>query len=162
MEGALATNHCNLITGDVTELANMRLSLPGLNDFIILPETLTVDPLAPAIRAGQDRLLAIVAALEEGLLDAEVHGVTRANAALLARTSSDPIVRRIVGVYPWLGPDLGLDKDWLLRALVAEGNHAEIYERDVGAGSSLRLPVGANAPVPAGGALVAPSADVAR
>ncbi len=162
MEGALATNHCNLITGDVTELANLRLSLRGLNDFIILPGTLTVDPLAPAVRAGDDRLLAIVTALDDGLLDAEVHGVTRRNAASLARTSSDPIVRRLVGVYPWQGPDLGLDKGWLLRALEAEGNHAEIYRRDVGAGSSLRLPVGANAPVSAGGALVAPSAEIAR
>ena len=167
MEGALATNHCDLITGDVTELANMRLALPGLNDFIILPETLTTDPLSPALRAGDDRLMAIVAAVDDGLLEAEAHGVTKANAATLAHTSSDPIIRRLVGAEPWLGPAIGLDRSWLLRALEAEGNHAEIYRRDVGAGSSLRLPVGANAPASdapgaSGGALVAPAVEIAR
>ena len=154
MEGGLATNHCNLITGDLTELANIRLSLPGLNKFTILPDTITTDPLAPALRDGDTRLLAIVSAVDDGLLDAEEHGITHANAGMLARTSNDPIVRRLLGTDGWIGPALGLDNKWLLRALEAEGNHAEIYARDVGAGSKLRLPVGPNIPVSEGGALL--------
>jgi general L-amino acid transport system substrate-binding protein len=153
MEGALATNHCNLSTADVTKLANQRLSLPGLATFTILPQTIATDPLSPALRDNDARLMAIVQAVDGGLLQAETHGVTRANAARLAQTSTDPIIRRLVGADGWIGPTLTLDKNWLLRAVVAVGNHAEIFQRTVGSGSKLRLPVGANTPVSAGGAL---------
>ncbi len=161
MLGALATNHCNLVTGDITELANLRLSLPALKTFAILARTITVDPLAPALREADARLMTIVTAVDNGLLQAEEHGVTRANVADLAQTSRDPIVRRLVGADGWIGRALGLDDRWLSRAIQAVGNHGEIYRRDVGDGSELRLPAGVNAPVPAG-ALVSVPVEIAR
>ncbi len=162
MEAALATNHCNLVTGDITELANMRLSLPALAGFDILAETITVDPLAPAVHDGEPHLLAVVTAVDDGLLETEEHGVTRANAAGLVRTATDPIVRRLVGRDGWIGPALGLDNGFLARAVEAEGNHAEIYRRDAGDRSRLHLPVGANRPVSAGGALITLPVEIAR
>ena len=162
MMGALATGHCNLVTADVTELANLRLSLPALTRFEILPETITTDPFAPAVRAAEMRLLAIVTAIDDGLLQAEESGLAQANAASQARSSHDPIVRRLTGTDGWIGPSLGLDQRWLLRAIEAVGNRAEIYRRDVGDASKLRLPAGPNRPVAFGGALFAPPVAVAH
>lgn len=162
MMGALATGHCNLVTADVTALANFRLSLPALAPFIILPETITTDPLSPAIRQGEARLLSVVEAVDNGLLQSEENGLTRANAAAAAHSSEDPIVRRLTGTDGWIGPLLGLDQHWLLRAVEATGNRAEIYARDVGSGSRLRLPPGPNRPVSSGGALFAVPVEIAR
>ena len=162
MMSAVATNHCNLMTGDITELANERLALPATEHFEILPQLITTDPLSPFVRNGDERLAAIVTAVDAGLLQATVHGVTRADAASLAKTATNPIIRRIVGSDGWIGPSLGLDDRWLLRAVEAVGNQAEIYGRDVGSGSKLHLPVGPNAPLESGGALLATPVEIAR
>ncbi len=162
MMSAVATNHCNLMTGDITELAGERLALPATAHFVILPQLITTDPLAPAVRDTDQRLADIVTAIDAGLLQAAEHNVTRANAAELARTATNPIIRRIVGADGWIGPSLGLDDRWLLRAVEAVGNQAEIYQRNVGAGSKLHLPVGPNAPLQSGGALLSTPVEIAR
>ena len=162
MMSALATNHCNIMTGDITELAVERLALPRTASFVILPQLITTDPLAPAVRNADERLAAIVTAVDAGLLQAAEHDVTRANAAQLAKTATNPIIRRIVGADGWIGPSLGLDDRWLLRAVEAVGNQSEIYQRDVGAGSRLHLPVGPNAPLQSGGALLDTPVEIAR
>lgn len=163
MESALATGHCNAVTGEVTELANLRLGIKALRDhFEVMRQTYTVDPVAPAFRAGDPRFAAVVGAVMTGLVQAGEHGITRANARSLASAGTDPIQRMLLGRDPWIGRALGLPDHWLLDAVAAVGNQAEIYQRDVGAGSPLDLPVGANAPILAGGALMSLPVEPSR
>ena len=155
MMGALATGHCNVVTGDVTELANQRLALPALaRNGVIMAPLITTDPWSPVVRADARRLLAVMATVEYGLVSASERGITQTNAAARAASSGDPAVARLLGAGTWQARGLGVDERFLLRAIEAVGNSDELYRRDVGAGSRLELPVGANQPIPSGGALV--------
>ena len=155
MMGALATGHCNAVTGDVTELAVERLALPALaRNGVLLPDRITTDPWSPVLRDDEPRLLAIVAAVEDGLVSATVRGIDRAHAAADAAHPTDPVVARLLGAGTWQARGLDLDERFLLRAIETVGNQGELYRRDLGAGSPLQLPVGPNAPLEQGGALL--------
>ncbi len=84
------------------------------------------------------------------LLQAEEHGVTQANAETM-RKSADPIVQRLTGTAPWIGKALGVPDDGFLHAIEAVGNYGEMYDRDVGEDSPLKLPRGRNALASRGG-----------
>ena len=155
MMGALATGHCDAVTGDVTELAAERLTLPALQrNGAILADTITTDPWSVVVRADAVRLLAVVVALQDGLVTAAERGVTRDDAARLRQRAEDPVVRRLLGADDWVGRAIGLDREFLLRALATSGNQAELFARDLGDPSPLRLPRGSNRPVASGGALI--------
>ena len=79
-----------------------------------------------------------------GLLEAEEYGITQANVDSLQRDSKDPAIGRLLGTTEDTGKLLGLDKDWLARAIKATGNYGEIFERNVGPKSPLALPRGSN------------------
>ena len=155
MMGALATGHCNAVTGDVTELAVQRLSLPALaRNGVLLPDRITTDPWSPVLRDDEHRLVGIVSAIEDGLVSATVFGIGRKDAAADAAHPTDPVVARLLGDSTWQAKGLDVDERFLLRAIETVGNQGEIYRRDLGAGSPLKLPVGPNAPLEQGGALL--------
>ncbi len=151
MEAALVGGHCDAITGDISWLANVRAAFHAqVSRFTVLPETVSLDPVSPASRAGDPQFAAVVAWTVWALLQAEEHGMTRANAGSL-HGSADLVVQRLTGELPWIGKALGVPDDGFRRAIEAVGNYGEIYERDVGAGSVLRLPRGRNALASKGG-----------
>ncbi len=153
MEVALVDGHCDAITGDISWMANARASFHAqVSRFVVLPQTLTTDPFAPAYRTGDAQWAALVDWTVWAPLQAEAHGVTRANVAAM-RDSADPVARRLSGALPWIARALGVDDDAFRRALAAVGNYGEMFERDVGAGSRLDLPRGRNTLVAAGGGL---------
>ena len=90
------------------------------------------------------------------LIEAEEYGITQANVDQLAKESKDPVVQRILGTSEDMGKLLGLDKDWAARAIKAVGNYGEVFERNVGPKSSLKLPRGANNLWSKGGLMYAP------
>ena len=96
------------------------------------------------VRRGDDEWFAIVKWVIYGLIEAEEYGITQANVEQLKNTSQDPVVKRILGTGEDTGKLLGLDKDWMGRALKATGNYGEIFERNVGPKSALGLPRGIN------------------
>ena len=153
MMGALATGHCDAVTGDLSELANQRLALPALEADQVLPHPITVDPWSPVLRGDAGRLMAIVAAVEYGLVSAADLGIRRADATTRAAHPGDPAVGRLLGSGGWQARGIGVDERFLLRAIEAVGNYDELYRRDVGDRSPLRLPVGANVSITRGGAL---------
>jgi general L-amino acid transport system substrate-binding protein len=96
------------------------------------------------VRRGDDEWFAIVKWVQYGLIEAEEYGVKQANVDQL-KTSADPIIQRLVGGgNEDTGKLLGLDKEWLARAIKATGNYGEIFERNVGPSSPLALPRGLN------------------
>lgn len=155
MMGALATGHCSAVTGDVTELAAERVSLPALEQHgVILPDRITIDTWSPVLRTDEGRLLTIVAAVEDGLVSATVHGIGQQDVAADAAKSNDPVVARLLGTSTWEAKGLGLDERFLFRAIKAVGDQAELYQRDIGSGSAMKLPAGPNTPIEQGGALL--------
>lgn len=144
VEGAYFAGRCVAYTTDASGLASVRnKSAKNPADHLILPELISKEPLGPMVRRGDDEWAAIVKWVIYGLLEAEEYGVTQANADQM-KSSTDPVVGRILGTTDDTGKLLGLDKEWLARAVKATGNYGEIFERNVGPKSALQLPRGLN------------------
>jgi general L-amino acid transport system substrate-binding protein len=122
---------------------------------VILPDLVSKEPLGPMVRRGDDEWLAIVKWVIYGLIEAEEYGVTQANVDQLKASSQDPVVKRMLGTGEDMGKLLGLDKDWMARAVKAVGNYGEIFERNVGPKSALGLPRGVNSQWNKGGLMYA-------
>ncbi|RRS05521.1 amino acid ABC transporter substrate-binding protein [Aquabacterium soli] len=141
---AFFSGRCQAYTTDVSGLASVRnKEAPKPDDYLILPELISKEPLGPMIRRGDDEWLAVVRWTVYALLEAEELGLTQANIDK-RQTEADPAIQRFVGRGEHMGKLLGLDKDWALRAVKAVGNYGEVYERNVGQGSTLKLPRGQN------------------
>lgn len=142
--GAYLAGRCAAYTTDASSLASIRAKeAKNPADHVILPELISKEPLGPLVRRGDDEWFAIVKWVIYGLLEAEEYGITQANVAQM-KSSPDPAVQRILGTGEDSGKLLGLDRDWMGRAIKATGNYGEIFERNLGAKSTLKLPRGAN------------------
>ncbi|MBC7919206.1 MAG: amino acid ABC transporter substrate-binding protein [Rhodoferax sp.] len=145
VEGAYFSGRCIAYTTDASGLAAVRnKSAAKPDDHLILPELISKEPLGPFVRRGDDEWTAIVKWTLYGLLEAEEYGVTSANVDELKATSKDPVIGRVLGTTDDTGKLLGLDKEWLGRAIKTTGNYGEIFERNVGPKSALKLPRGLN------------------
>jgi len=155
--GAYFSGRCALFTTDASGLASIR-SKDAKNpaEHIILPELISKEPLGPSVRRGDDEWFAIVKWIQYGLLEAEEAGLTQANIEKMAGESTDPVVMRLTGKSEDTGKHLGLDKDWLVKAVKAVGNYGESFERNVGSKSPLNLPRGLNNLWNKGGLMYAP------
>jgi general L-amino acid transport system substrate-binding protein len=143
-EGAYFAGRCIAYTTDASGLASTRNKVAkDPKEHIILPELISKEPLGPLVRRGDDEWFAIVKWTIYGLLEAEEYGVTQANVDQ-QKDSKDPVVGRILGTTEDTGKLLGLDKEWLARAIKTTGNYGEIFERNVGPNSALQLPRGSN------------------
>ncbi len=142
---AYLSGRCVAITTDASGLAAIRRMMSGNPaDHVILPELISKEPLGPMVRRGDDAWASIVKWVVIGLIAAEEHGITQANAGQQAHTASAE-VRRMLGLSEDTGKLLGLDAEWLLRAIQATGNYGEIFARNVGPDSPTGLPRGLNA-----------------
>lgn len=139
MEAAFVTRNCDAVSADVSQLAYERIAFRRMaQNFQILPEMVAKDPLAPAVRSGDAQWAAVVDWTIEALIQAEESGVTQANVETV-KNSNDMVVRRLLGTQHGYGQFLGLDDEWAARAIAAVGNYGEMFDRDLGAHSSLRL-----------------------
>ena len=142
--GAYFSGRCVAYTTDASGLASVRnKEAKNPDEHVILPQLISKEPLGPMVRRGDDEWFAITKWVIHGLLEAEEYGVTQANVDQ-QKSSQDPVVQRILGTTEDTGKLLGLDKEWMARALKATGNYGEIFERNVGPKSALKLPRGAN------------------
>jgi general L-amino acid transport system substrate-binding protein len=157
MEAAFASGNCGALAGDGTRLAETRAALAQHGKRSrLLPERISKDPLAAAVREEDAQWAAIVSWVMEALIQAEESGVTEANVKWKrAQAESDPALRFLLGGSREIGSALGLDDDWAARVIAATGNYGEIYERDLGGASPMKLPRGENSLRKAGGALEA-------
>jgi general L-amino acid transport system substrate-binding protein len=154
---ALFAGRCQAFTADASALASIRnKEAPQPDDYVILPELISKEPLGPLVRRGDDEWFAIVKWTVYALQEAEELKLTRANADQLAKQTDDPAIQRLLGGGEDMGKMLGLDKQWALRAIKAVGNYGEVFERNVGAQSTLKLPRGPNRLWNQGGLIYAP------
>jgi general L-amino acid transport system substrate-binding protein len=161
MEAAFATGNCGALAGDRTRLAGTRALLAQHGKPTrLLPETISKDPLAAAVREHDPQWAAIVQWVMEALVQAEESGVTQANvesmrASAAKGSGDDPVLWFLLGGSREIGRGLGIGDDWVVRVIESTGNYGEIYERDLGSGSELKLPRGENRLVERGGAMTA-------
>jgi general L-amino acid transport system substrate-binding protein len=152
---AYDSGQCDTLTADVSELYALRLNLGKPGDHVILPDVISKEPLAPVVRMRDDDWMLIVKWTLYAMINAEELGVTSKNIDE-ALKSKKPDVMRLVGTEGAYGEELGLTKDWAVRIIRHVGNYGEVYERNVGAQSKLKIPRGLNQLWSAGGIQYAP------
>jgi general L-amino acid transport system substrate-binding protein len=155
LEAELSAGRCDAFTADVSELGSLRSTMRKPETFRILSEQISKEPLAQVVRAADVDLFDVLRWTIFAMIDAEELGVTSGNVAAMAKNGS-PDVRRLLGVTPGNGKALGLDEAWAYNVIKTVGNYGEVYERNVGTGSPIKLPRGINALWSAGGLMYAP------
>lgn len=146
---------CQAISSDRSDLASIRAVANNPDDYVLLPETISKEPLAPAVRQNDSAWRDIVSWSVWMLMAAEEKGITQANVDEKLK-SEDPEIQRMLGVTDELGPMLGLDKKWGYNVIKSVGNYGEVFERNMGQGTRLGMTRGPNTQWNAGGLLYAP------
>jgi general L-amino acid transport system substrate-binding protein len=154
---AFINGRCDVYTNDFTSLASfLATELPNKENYQILPELISKEPLGPAVRRGDDEWFAIAKWALNAMVQAEELGVTSQNIDELKAKSEDPAVLSIAGAGDDLGRFLGLSKDWSYNIVKQVGNYGEVFDRNLGSGSVLKLPRGRNEMWIKGGLLYSP------
>lgn len=158
VENSFFSGRCDAYTTDKSGLASTRTAkASNPDDYEILPETISKEPLAPAVRRGDDEWFDAGRWAVFALIQAEEKGISSKNVDDMLK-SDDPDVKRLLGVIPGLGKALGLDEKWAYNAIKQVGNYGEIYDRNVGVGSPLKIARGLNDLWTKGGLMYAPPA----
>lgn len=152
---AYDSGRCDAFTTDASGLYAERLKLTNAAEHVVLPEIISKEPLGPAVRQDDVTWFNIVRWTHFAVINAEELGVTRANADE-QRKSRNPEIRRLLGVEGDFGKSLGLSQDWAYRIIKTTGNYGEIFDRNVGAGSRLKIERGYNRLWSKGGLQYAP------
>ena len=152
---AYNSGECDTFTADASQLYALRLTLGKPDDHVVLPDVISKEPLAPVVRQRDDEWMMMVKWTLYAMINAEELGITSKNIDE-ALKSKKPDVMRLVGTEGVYGEDLGLSRDWAARIIRHVGNYGEVYERNVGSGSKLRIPRGLNQLWSAGGIQYAP------
>jgi general L-amino acid transport system substrate-binding protein len=155
VENAFFSGRCDAYTTDRSGLASTRAAKAAHpDDYVILPDIISKEPLAPAVRQGDEEWYDIVIWTVYAMIGAEEKGITSANVDAMAK-SDDPEVQRMLGTTPGLGKALHLDDKWAYHIIKEVGNYGEVFERNLGAKSPLKLPRGLNALWTEGGLMYA-------
>jgi general L-amino acid transport system substrate-binding protein len=136
---------CDAFTTDASGLASTRAAMADPANHIILPEIISKEPLGPVVRHGDNQWGDIVRWTFFALVAAEEKGITKANIDQVGASTTDPEVKRILGLEGDMGAMLGLDAEWAKRAIAANGNYGEIFEANIGAATPIGLARGLNA-----------------
>lgn len=152
---AFFAGRCDCLTSDASQLAGIRAVAPNPTDYAILPEIISKEPLAPAVRHGDNQWKDIVNYAVLAMIEAEELGITSKNVDEMT-ASADPRIQRFLGVTPGNGKALGLDEKWAYNIVKQVGNYSEVFERNVGAATPLMLKRGLNALWTSGGLMYSP------
>ncbi len=159
IRAAFFTGRCDVYTTDASGLyATRAANVPPpakAEDFIILPEIISKEPLAPAVRHGDNQFADIVRWTQYAMIEAEEYGINSKNVDDMLK-SENPTIKRILGVTPGMGKALGVDEKWVYNIVKQVGNYGEMFDRNVGAGSPLKIARGQNALWTQGGLQYAP------
>ncbi len=155
IEPAFFGGRCAAYSADVTMLGSERLRAPNPDDWTILPEMISKEPLAPLMRAGDDGFFEIVRWTIFAEIDAEELGVSSRNIGAM-RASADPDVKSLLGIVPGAGKAVGLRDGWVSDVIRQVGNYGEVFDRNIGTGSAVHLDRGLNTLWTQGGLLYAP------
>ncbi len=152
---AFFAGRCDVITSDASQLAAIRAVAPKPGDYMILPEIISKEPLAPAVRHGDDQWYDIVNYAVLAMINAEELGITSKNVDQMLK-SKDPKIQRFLGVTPGNGKALGLDEKFAYNIVKQVGNYGEVFDRNVGKNTPLGIERGLNALWIDGGLMYSP------
>jgi len=146
---------CDVLTSDASQLASTRSVAPNPADYMILPELISKEPLGPVVRHGDDQWYDIVNFSVMAMIAAEELGITSKNVDQMVK-SKDPKIQRFLGVTAGNGKALGIDEKWAYNIIKQVGNYGEVFERNVGVNTPLKIERGLNALWTKGGLMYAP------
>ncbi len=152
---ALLSGRVDALTQDASDLGLRRAAFTNPDDYVVLPERLSKEPLAPAVLGGDDRWLEIVNWTVYATIQAEEYGINSQNIDTFL-TSDDPGIKRFLGVDPSLGEAIGLDPKFAYNIIKKVGNYGEIFERNLGKGTKIGFDRGLNRLWTQGGLLYSP------
>jgi general L-amino acid transport system substrate-binding protein len=152
---AFFAGRCQALSGDAAALAGLRAERAGGEAFAILPDTISAEPLGPVVRSGDEAWLRVVRWVLLLLIAAEERAVTQADAAAALGDAAPPGRGSPLHVGKFAAA-LGVDPRWGERAVAAAGHYGEMFERNLGMGSPLRLERGPNGLWTKGGLMHAP------
>ncbi len=159
VRAAFFSGRCDVYTNDSSSLyATRAANVPApatAEDFIVLPEIISKEPLAPAVRHGDNQFADIVRWSQYAMLEAEEYGISSKTVDEMLK-SDNPSIKRILGVTPGMGKALGVDEAWVVNIVKQVGNYGESFERNVGSGSILKIDRGLNKLWTQGGLQYAP------
>jgi general L-amino acid transport system substrate-binding protein len=159
VRAAFFSGRCDVYTTDVSSLyATRAANVPApmtIDDFVILPEIISKEPLGPVVRHGDNQFADIVRWSLYAMIEAEEYGITSKNVDQMMK-SDNPTIKRILGVTPGMGKALGLDEKWVYNIIKQVGNYGESFDRNVGMGSPLKIARGQNELWTKGGLQYAP------
>jgi general L-amino acid transport system substrate-binding protein len=141
---AYDAGRCDVYTTDRSGLAAQRLKLKNPDAHMVLPEIISKEPLGPVVRHGDDQWFDLVKWTLYAMLEAEEYGLNSRNVDKM-KGSSDPVVKRLLGIEGDMGKNLGVDNQWVYNVVKQVGNYGEVYDRHVGPATPLKLERGANA-----------------
>ncbi len=153
---AYASGRCDVFTTDKSGLAAHRSKLSDPSAHMILPETISKEPLGPVVRHGDNQWKDIATWALFVQINAEEMGISSKNVAKIKAESTDPGVRRLLGAEGNMGEALSLNADWAYNIIAEVGNYGEVFERNVGPNTPVGLPRGVNNLWTEGGVLYAP------
>ena len=136
---AFFNNNCDVMTNDRSGLAAARSTAPNPDDYVVLPETISKEALSFAVRQNDSTWANVVKWTFAALLEAEELGITSKNIDEIRKTSTNPVVKRFLGLEGDLNKGLGLPADWAYQVIKQIGNYAEMYERNLGPDTALAL-----------------------
>lgn len=140
---AYDAGRCDAFTTDASALYAERLRTAKPDDHMVLPEIISKEPLGPVVRHGDDQWFDIMKWTHFAMLNAEELGVTKANVDDMLK-SDNPEIKRLLGTEGSFGEQLGLTKDWAYRIIKHVGNYGEVFEKNVGQGSPMKINRGLN------------------
>jgi len=152
---AFFAGRCDVLTSDASQLASTRSVAPNPKDYIVLPEIISKEPLAPAVRHGDNQWKDIVNYSVLAMINAEEMGITSKNVDKMLK-SKDPKIQRFLGVSPGNGKALGLDEKFAYNIIKQVGNYGEVFERNIGVNTPLGIKRGLNALWTNGGLMYSP------
>jgi general L-amino acid transport system substrate-binding protein len=156
IRGAFFAGRCDVYTGDRVRLyATRAANAPNPDDYVILPEIISKEPLGPVVRHGDNQFADIVRWAQYAMIEAEEYGITSKNVDEMLK-SDNPSIKRILGVTPGMGKALGVDERWVYSIVKQVGNYGEAFERNLGMGSPLKIDRGINRLWTEGGLQYAP------
>jgi len=140
---AYDSGRCDVYTTDRSGLAAQRMKLKNPDAHVVLPDIISKEPLGPVVRHGDDQWLDIVKWVMYAMFDAENNGVNSKNVDQM-KGSKNPVIKRLLGTEGSMGKNLGLGNDWAYNIIKQVGNYGEIYDRNVGPNTPLKLARGLN------------------
>ena len=156
IRAAFFSGRCDVYTTDRSGLYATRVAnAPNPDDYVILPEIISKEPLGPVVRHGDNQFGDIVRWAQYAMIEAEEYGISSKTVDDMLK-SDNPTIKRILGVTPGMGKALGVDEKWVYNIVKQVGNYGESFDRNVGAGSPLKIERGLNKLWTQGGLQYAP------